>query len=198
MHATQTCHCQVGLQVILGIPGKATNVSLQLNYPIKPLFQSTIMNMINAVSIFRWTAAVIRHIMCTLHTGLGVGMASGSPSGAEKKKKHTQMPSGQICLWWETEGKREGLFNWWWAGEKQRQKKMRGSTEWEKKSMRSSERNDDIGVEAAWKEQQILWVDRKAEKKRARERNVASSKVLKEDWIIYVKSGERQEGLSKK
>lgn len=107
------------------------------------------------------------------------------------------MPSGQICLWWETEGKREGLFNWWWAGEKQRQKKMRGSTEWEKKSMRSSERNDDIGVEAVWKKQQILWVDRKAERKTDEEKKV-TSKVLKEDLVIYVKSGKRQEGLNKK
>lgn len=166
--------------------------------------------MIHIVKIFIWTGSHwqfkiftymnirhrYRHIMCTVHTGLGVGMASGSPSGAEKKK-HTQMPSGQICLWWETEGKREGLFNWWWAGEKQRQKKMRGSTEWEKKSMRSSERNDDIGVEAVWEKQQILWVDRKAEKKTDEEKNVAS-KVLKEDWIIYVQSGKRQEGLNKK
>lgn len=45
------------------------------------------------------------------------------------------------------EGNRQGLFKWWWVGEKQRWEKMRGSAERKKKLMRSSERNDDGSVE---------------------------------------------------
>lgn len=85
--------------------------------------------------------------MCALHAGLGVGMASGSQSGEEKKTYINALRPNLFMM--EREGKREGLFNWWWVGEKQRQEKIRGSVEWRKKSMRSSERNDDGAVETA-------------------------------------------------
>lgn len=73
-----------------------------------------------------------------MHTGLGVGMAAGSESGAEK---HVHKCPQAKCIYnGKREGNSEGLFNWWWVGEKQRQEKKRGSAEWRKKVMRSSEK----------------------------------------------------------
>ncbi len=72
----------------------------------------------------------------------------------EQKKNVHKCPQARSVYDGEREGNREGLFNWWWVGEKQRQEKMRGSIEWRKKSMRSSERNDDGGN--SLKKQKIL------------------------------------------
>lgn len=65
-----------------------------------------------------------RHIVCKVHAGLGVGMASGSPSGADKNIHKS--PQAKSVYDGEREGNGEGLFNWWWIAEEQREERMRG------------------------------------------------------------------------
>lgn len=84
-----------------------------------------------------------RHIACTVHAGLGVSKASGSPSGTDRNIH--KCPQAKSVYDGAREDNRKGLFNWWWVGKKQRQDKMRDIAEWRKKSMRSSKRNDDAG-----------------------------------------------------
>lgn len=55
-----------------------------------------------------WRLIMPISTVCTVDAGLGAGMASGSQSGAEKKR--TQMPSGQICLWWERQRARGKVY----------------------------------------------------------------------------------------
>lgn len=69
-------------------------------------------------------SCISEHMTCTVHAGLGVGVACGAASGADKNIH--KCPLVKSVYDGEREGAMtEGLFKWWWVREKRRREKMR-------------------------------------------------------------------------